>query len=279
MEPLPADLELQAHLSALEFQGFTKVDGAIPEPLLSRVQSAFRRMIAGATPGRLGFGSALHKQRACVIAPDGVIEAAQPYEHHTALLELLELPKPMAVVEALLGQRIATLRHVHGSRVTHRAAGTAHLFYSTNAHVLPPGVDCDLRWHADGDLLRYTWLIEDLPPDGGGTLFLPGTHRAQLPPDKPTPGAQVPGWVNNKSRHEDSREWRPRELPNAVPISGTAGDCFINFTSCWHSRGINSAETPRCLIWQVIGSDGNELPGLYTKLRSGKPLLGPQAAL
>jgi hypothetical protein len=39
---------------------------------------------------------------------------------------------------------------------------SAHLFYSTSGHVLPPDVDCDLRWHADGDFLRFTYLIEDL---------------------------------------------------------------------------------------------------------------------
>ena len=151
MEPLPAELELESHLWALEFQGFTRVESAIPPQLLERVQSAFHAIIAGATPGTLEFGGPLHKQRACVIAPDGVIEATQPYEHHPALLELLELPRPMAVLEALLSKRVSTLRHVHGPRVTHRHAeggDSAKLFYSTNGHVLPPGVDCDLRWHA-----------------------------------------------------------------------------------------------------------------------------------
>ena len=109
---------------------------------------------------------------------------------------------------------------------------------------------------------------------------MPGTHRAKLPPDNPQPGAQVPGWVNNTSRDpESSREWRPRELPNAVPISGKAGDCFINFTSTVHSRGFNSAASPRCLIWQVIGGDGPELSELYRKLRDGDPLRERQAAL
>ena len=109
---------------------------------------------------------------------------------------------------------------------------------------------------------------------------MPGTHRAKLPPDNPKPGAQVPGWVNNTSRDaENSREWRPRELPNAVPISGKAGDCFINFTSTVHSRGFNSAASPRCLIWQVIGGDGSELSELYRKLRDGDPLRERQAAL
>ena len=92
MEPLPAELELESHLWALEFQGFTRVESAIPPQLLERVQSAFHAIIAGATPGTLEFGGPLHKQRACVIAPDGVIEATQPYEHHPALLELLFPP-------------------------------------------------------------------------------------------------------------------------------------------------------------------------------------------
>ena len=109
-----------------------------------------------------------------MVDEDGVVEITQPYEHHPALQQMLELPKPMAVLEALLGEPIRSLRHVHGDRVVHRqldetggAEGDvcgdgAHLFYSTNGHVLPPGVECDLRWHADGDFLRYTYLIEDL---------------------------------------------------------------------------------------------------------------------
>ena len=94
--------------------------------------------------------------------------------------------------------------------------------------------------------------------------FIPGSHRTEED--------------FSKILNDENGECRWPQ-PAAQLMSGKAGDCFINFTSCWHSRGFNSAETPHCLIWQVIGSDGNELPGLYTKLRSGKPLLGPQAAL
>jgi len=86
------------------------------------------------------------------------------------------------------GTGVRSLRHVHGDRVVQRpdaldteeAEGdSADLFYSTNGHVLPPGVDCDLRWHADGDFLRYTWLIEDLPGDGGGKET--GNNYPELP--------------------------------------------------------------------------------------------------
>lgn len=257
------------------------IPNAIPQPLLARVQAAFHAAAASAIPGTLEFASDLHKTPAAVIDADGVIEITQPYEHHPDLQELLELPRPMAVLEGLLGERVRSLRHVHGERVAHRTApsgrpdaeqggGSADLFYSTNGHVLPTGVDCDLRWHADGDFLRYTWLIEDLPADGGGTPFMPGTHRVPLPADDPKPGAQVPAWVNNQQGGETSKDWRPRSLPGAIPIHGKAGSCVVNFTSIWHSRGFNEAASPRCLIWQVIGGFS---PDLYKRLRGGLPLL------
>ena len=124
------------------------------------MQAAFHAAAAKAVPGTLEFTSPLHKTPAAVVDDDGVVEITQPYEHHPALQEMLELPKPMAILEALLGEPVRSMRHVHGDRVVHRtmdqrdgAAGdsggdSAHLFYSTNGHILPPGVDCDLRWHA-----------------------------------------------------------------------------------------------------------------------------------
>ena len=171
MEALPEELELTAHLMNLEYQGFTVIPDAIPQPLLTEVQAAFHAAADSAVPGKLEFSSPLHKTPAAVVDEDGVVEITQPYEHHPSLQQMLELPKPMAVLEALLGERVRSLRHVHGDRVVHRTSDrqvgkaggdSANLFYSTNGHVLPPGVNCDLRWHADGDFLRYTFLIEDL---------------------------------------------------------------------------------------------------------------------
>ena len=105
MEPLPAELELTAHLTNLEYQGFTVIPDAIPRPLLKRVQAAFHAAAASATPGQLEFSSDLHKTPAALIDGDGVVEITQPYEHHPDLQQLLELPRPMAVLEGLLGER------------------------------------------------------------------------------------------------------------------------------------------------------------------------------
>ena len=87
---------------------------------------------------------------AAVVDEDGVVEITQPYEHHPALQQMLELQKPMAVLEGLLGEPIRSLRHVHGDRVVHRQVdetsgadgstdGDSAICSSTNGHVLPPG--------------------------------------------------------------------------------------------------------------------------------------------
>eukprot|EP01052_Picozoa_sp_SAG31_P069162 SAG31_NODE_27984_length_417_cov_0.808176_1_plen_118_part_10 len=117
MEPLPSELELAAHLTSLEYSGFTTIPGAIPKPLLARVQAAFHRAAAAATPGELEFASPLHKTQTAVVDEKGVVEITQPYEHHPDLQQLLELPGPMAVLEGLLGKRVRSLRHVHGNRM------------------------------------------------------------------------------------------------------------------------------------------------------------------
>jgi hypothetical protein len=103
-----------------EYQGFTVIPDAIPQPLLGEVQAAFHAAAAAATPGTLEFAGPLHKQTAAVVDDDGVVEITQPYEHHPSLQKMLELPKPMAVLEALLGEPVRSLRHVHGDRVVHR---------------------------------------------------------------------------------------------------------------------------------------------------------------
>ena len=106
MEQLPSALEITAHVTNLEYCGFTTIPDAIPQTLLARVQAAFHAAVATATPGKLDFGSPLHKTPATVVDEDGVVEITQPYEHHPDLQQLLELPRPMAVLEGVLGKQV-----------------------------------------------------------------------------------------------------------------------------------------------------------------------------
>ena len=39
--------------------------------------------------------------------------------------------------------------------------------------------------HRDGDYIRLTYLLEDLPADGGGTAFIPGCAALPTLPTRP----------------------------------------------------------------------------------------------
>ena len=78
-------------------------------------------------------------------------------------------------------------------------------------------------------MVKVFYVLEDVPPDGGGTLVLPGSHR--FPPDLELPNAEV-----------------PEDLPGAVQMALPAGSAYLFTGRTYHSAGNNRSDVVRRLL-------------------------------
>ena len=245
--PLPADLREEAHLMELESMGFTIVHDAIPEDLLRRLKVCHEQ--------------ACRRIRECKPQADwswesdnpGVVDYWRLYAMDPVYEELLTLPSiynicQRAIIEGRGGPGIEP--HPAGPVLVHEMA--------QHAPGYTPGGQ---KWHQDGGTanpsLRCTFTLNDLLPDGGGTIAMAGSH---------TPQSREYGNVLNtleEFEYETASEGRssapfdrspnrPHAMPNAVTQHGPAGSCMINWTSIWHTRPPNFTAQPRDVIWQIF---------------------------
>lgn len=141
-------------------------------------------------------------------------------EYGPELADLLVHPVVFPVVRELLGPDVAMLDHDY--------------------FITPPGATVSWAWHVDLDLpgvfhsrsrlmVKAFYVLEDIPPDGGATLVLPGSHR--FPPDLEPPNSEV-----------------PEDLPGAVQLDLTAGSVYLITGRTLHSAGNNRSSVVRRLL-------------------------------
>ncbi len=207
MHTLPEEHYLDAHLLRLQHQGYTLVPNALSPDQLASIRARFDELVAD----HPNVSTAVHDPAI------GTVDLNRLYELDPVFECLMDLPTVFSIARAAMQNDITLLGGSIG-------------------HYLPAGAPSPMRWHRDGDYLRFTYLLDDLAPDGGGTALLPGSHRSPDPP---------PDWFHGT-------QGTPRAIPGAVHLAGPAGTCMINWTQLWHTRTPNHADRPRRLIWQVF---------------------------
>jgi len=146
-------------------------------------------------------------------------------EHGPALFDLLEHPRIFPLVRALLGPDVMMLDHDY--------------------FITPPGATIPQGWHFDFDLpgvdhprsrlmVKVFYVLADIPPDGGATLVLPGSHI--------TPGGTV---LPNSEV--------PEKLPGALPMNLPAGSAYLINDRTYHSAGNNCSSVHRRLLIYTYG--------------------------
>jgi hypothetical protein len=89
----------------------------------------------------------------------------------------------------------------------------------------------------DGEYVRLTFAIDDIEPvTGGGTGFMPGTHRAA---ELAGPAVPLEPWANMNA---ESGIDVGTNLDGAAQMFGKAGCCAVNYTTIWHRRVPNLGE-------------------------------------
>lgn len=146
-------------------------------------------------------------------------------EYGPALADLLEHPRVFPIVRELLGPDIRMLDHDY--------------------FITPPGATIPWAWHFDLNftgvdhlrsrlMVKVFYVLEDIPPNGGATLVLPGSHR--FAPDVELPNSEV-----------------PEDLPGAVKMDLKAGSAYIICGHLYHSAGNNQTDIVRRLLIYTYG--------------------------
>jgi ectoine hydroxylase-related dioxygenase (phytanoyl-CoA dioxygenase family) len=170
-------------------------------------------------------------------------------EHGPALFDLLEHPRIFPMVRELIGPDVMMLDHDY--------------------FMTPPGATIPRGWHFDFDLpgvdhprsrlmVKVFYVLEDVPPDGGATLVLPGSHR--------TPGGMA--LANSEV---------PEDLPGAVPMTLPAGSAYLINDRTYHSAGNNRSGIYRRLLIYTYGTSGCGC-GTSTARRRSWPPAPPRPA-
>ena len=140
-------LTIESHLVELEAQGFTIVDDAIPPALLARLRANHKQIIKRVRetkpPERHSWES----------PKPGVVDAFRLYALDDAYAALLTLPKVFPIIDRAIREGRGRPGHPGGPR----------LYHEMMQHH-PAGTEGGQSWHRDGDLLRCTFTLNDLPP-------------------------------------------------------------------------------------------------------------------
>jgi hypothetical protein len=149
----------------------------------------------------------------------GIMEAGP------ALFELLEHPRIFPLVRALVGADVMMLDHDY--------------------FITPPGATIPQGWHFDFDLpgvdhprsrlmVKVFYVLADIPPNGGATLVLPGSHVT--PGGTTLPNSEI-----------------PEDLPGAVPMTLPAGSAYLINDRTYHAAGNNRSDIYRRLLIYTYG--------------------------
>jgi len=144
-------------------------------------------------------------------------------EYDAFFVEMIENPLVFPIVRDLLGPDIRLLDHDY--------------------FITPPGATIQRGWHYDETfpgvyhprstmMIKVFYVVEDIPRNGGATLFLPGSHLFEYKP----PNSEA-----------------PEDLPGAVRMDLPAGAAYLMAGRVWHCAGNNLSDQQRKLLIYTYG--------------------------
>ena len=214
----------EKHLRQIEMDGFCVVEGVIPSETVDRareevleVELAHREKAAAERDKTRSRG---HR-----VSARGVGSLRQVINQAQGFAPYLADPRIMGIAEGVFGPwvRISCTDAI----VTHPGndRGWWHADWPYNgtnaAHVRPPYPDAILH-------LSTIWMLSDFSGETGGTLVVPGSHRAR---DNPADG--------HMSIDPDD------PYATEMQIAGPAGSVFVADSRLWHSIAANRSNRPR----------------------------------
>ena len=218
------DKEIERHLARLEVEGFCVIEEVIPAAEVGAVRDAVLAAVESVAEETLAKAAAVraqgHRLNALgVQAVPGLLnldQSAAPW---------LAEPRIMAIAGALFGDwvRLSNTAGLVNYPGNDRAYWHADWPYNqTNAaHIPAPYPDEVLK-------LSSLWMLSEFSPRTGGTLVVPGSHRAR----------------NNPSGGDGVFD-REQPHPSELQISGGPGSVMLFDSRLWHCVARNLSDEPR----------------------------------
>ena len=201
----------------LKIDGWCVIEGVIPEDDVDAVRNSVSSTTVSMdrnrelTPGGV-------KSNEGVGGTDGLIVFDQSFAPYLADKRI------MGVAETLFGPhvRVSFSESIVNSPGHERGAWHSDWpFNQTRAgHIPAPYPDAVMH-------LSTVWMLSEFTPESGGTLIVPGSHRAN----------------NNPSGDMGIERFAP--YPTEMQATGPAGSVLIFDSRLWHAAATNNSDKPR----------------------------------
>lgn len=214
-------------------QGYILVENVLDGEQLSAARRTIDRILAGAK-GKPTHDDVYDFEPTHTPDDPRVRRIKKPHTIDKLFWDLVKSPRMVAILTKLLGPNV----RLHGSKLNIKA----------------PRYGSPVEWHQDwafyphtnDDILAIGVMLDDVLPENGPMLVLPGSHKG------PT-----------YSHHADGRfcgaidpASNPLDFKSAVAVTGMAGSCSFHHVRLVHGSAQNTSDKPRqLLLYECAAAD------------------------
>ena len=185
----------------------------------------------------------------------------KPHTIDKVFWDLVKNPPMVAILTKLLGPNV----RLHGAKLNIKA----------------PRYGSPVEWHQDwafyphtnDDILAIGVMLDDVLPENGPMLVLPGSHRG------PTYNHHAQGRFCGAI----DPAFNPLDFKAAVAVTGKAGSCSFHHVRLVHGSAQNTSDKPRqLLLYECTAADAwplvnwTNLEEFDSRMICGKPTLEPR---
>ena len=244
-------------------EGCILVENVLDRTQLARARQAIDVILAGAC-GKTGHDDVYDLEPSHTPDEPRVRRIKKPHVVDRSFWDLVKTPKMLAILTKLLGPNI----RLHGSKLNIKA----------------PHYGSPVEWHQDwafyphtnDDILAIGVMLDDVLPENGPMLFLPGTHKG------PTYNHHAQGrFCGAMDPTAD-----PLDFKTAIAATGPAGSCSFHHVRLVHGSAQNTSDRPRqLLLYECSAADAwplvnwTNLAEFDSRMISGNPTLEPRTTV
>ena len=185
----------------------------------------------------------------------------KPHVVNPLFWEFIKSPRMVAIVTKLLGPNI----RLHGSKLNIKA----------------PRYGSPVEWHQDwafyphtnDDILAIGVMLDDVLPENGPMLYLPGSHK----------GATYDHHANGRFCGAMDPAAAPLDFKSALAATGRAGACSFHHVRLVHGSAQNTSDKPRqLLLYECSAADAwplvnwTNLEEFDSRMICGEPTVEPR---
>jgi phytanoyl-CoA hydroxylase len=235
-QPVITDAQVQQYRD----KGFVVVDDVFSQAEVARMRHALDALVAAAR-GLTTHDKVYDLEESHTPDNPRVRRIKEPHKANPLFLEMARHPRMLAILSRLVG---STLR-LHGAKINLKSA----------QYGAP--VEWHQDWafypHSNDDVLAVGVMLDDMTPDNGPLLVVPGSHTG-------------PTYDHHQDGHfvgAMDPETCGVDFSRAEMCRGRAGACSFHHVRAVHGSAMNtSGQDRRLLLYQVASGDAWDIRGI-----------------